>query len=473
MNANLLLIGLNHTIAPVEVRERLAFGAERLGTALTELCDLLAAEVCSCDDGAPEVVILSTCNRTEVYAWAGGEAEAIIRRYLAGRSGLAADVLAGYLYVRRCDDAAHHLLRVAAGLDSLVIGENEILGQVKDAFEAAHAAGTTGPVLSALFRFAAQAGKRVRSETDIGRLALSVATIVVEMAQAAFGPLADRTALLIGAGKMGSIAGQALVRAGLRCVLVANRTFDRAQQLAAKLGGRAVRFDALAENLAAADIVICSTGAPHLVLRAADVERALQLRSQPPATSHQPPASSFQPPVPSFQHPAPSLQLLVADLAVPRDADPAIAEIPGVRLADIDDLEAIVRANHPLAAAVRDAAEGIVQEELAGFRAWQSARCCVPVIQALRVRADAICQAEVEKTLRKLGDLSPRQQEMIAAMARAIANKLLHEPVVRLKEPPLGIPLEEYAELAETLFGLDCPPQPPSTDHGPRSTSGR
>jgi len=455
MNANLLLIGLNHTIAPVEVRERLAFGAERLGTALTELCDLLAAEVCSCDDGAPEVVILSTCNRTEVYAWAGGEAEAIIRRYLAGRSGLAADVLAGYLYVRRCDDAAHHLLRVAAGLDSLVIGENEILGQVKDAFEAAHAAGTTGPVLSALFRFAAQAGKRVRSETDIGRLALSVATIVVEMAQAAFGPLADRTALLIGAGKMGSIAGQALVRAGLRCVLVANRTFDRAQQLAAKLGGRAVRFDALAENLAAADIVICSTGAPHLVLRAADVERALERRHASPL-----PLSA-------------SPRLLVADLAVPRDADPAIAEIPGVRLADIDDLEAIVRANHPLAAAVRDAAEGIVQEELAGFRAWQSARCCVPVIQALRVRADAICQAEVEKTLRKLGDLSPRQQEMIAAMARAIANKLLHEPVVRLKEPPLGIPLEEYAELAETLFGLDCPPQPPSTDHGPRSTSGR
>ncbi len=455
MNANLLLIGLNHTIAPVEVRERLAFGAERLGTALTELCGLLAAEVCSCDDGAPEVVILSTCNRTEVYAWAGGEAEAIIRRYLAGRSGLAADVLAGYLYVRRCDDAAHHLLRVAAGLDSLVIGENEILGQVKDAFEAAHAAGTTGPVLSALFRFAAQAGKRVRSETDIGRLALSVATIVVEMARAAFGPLADRTALLIGAGKMGSIAGQALVRAGLRCVLVANRTFDRAQQLAAKLGGRAVRFDALAENLAAADIVICSTGAPHLVLRAADVERALERRHASPL-----PLSA-------------SPRLLVADLAVPRDADPAIAEIPGVRLADIDDLEAIVRANHPLAAAVRDAAEGIVQEELAGFRAWQSARCCVPVIQALRARADAICQAEVEKTLRKLGDLSPRQQEMIAAMARAIANKLLHEPVVRLKEPPLGIPLEEYAELAETLFGLDCPPQPPSTDHGPRSTSGR
>ncbi|MGC8782560.1 MAG: glutamyl-tRNA reductase, partial [Anaerolineae bacterium] len=377
--SNLFLLGLNHTIAPVEVRERLAFAAERLTTALTGLRGLLVADACACDDNPPEVVILSTCNRTEVYVWAAGDATGAVRRFLAERSGLDAEMLATYLYARCGDDAGHHLLRVAAGLDSLVIGENEILGQVKAAYEAAHAAGTTGPVLSALFRFAVQAGKRVRSETEIGRLALSVGTIVVEMAQDLFGSLADRTALLIGAGKMGSIAGQALVRAGLRCVLVANRTYDRAERLAAALGGRAVRFDALVENLAAADIVICSTGAPHLVLHADDVRRALQLRPQPPA---------------------PGPRLLIVDLAVPRDADPAIAAIPGVRLADIDDLEAIVRANHPLAVAVRRAAEEIVAVELAGFRAWLAARCCAPLIQALRARADAICQAEVEKTLR-------------------------------------------------------------------------
>ncbi len=436
--SDLLLLGLNHTLAPVEVRERLAFPAERLTVALRELAGRLAAEACTCEDAAAEVVILSTCNRTEIYAWAAGDAAGTVRRFLAERSGLDECTLAGYLYARCGDDAGRHLLRVAAGLDSLVVGENEILGQVKDACEAAHAAGTTGPVLSALFRYAAQAGKRVRSETDLGRAALSVGTIVVEMAQEMFGPLAARTALLIGAGKMGSIAGQALVRAGLRCVLVANRTFDRAQQLAARLGGRAVRFDALAENLAAADIVICSTAAPHLVLHADDVRRALAARLL---------TSSLQPPA-SGPH------LLIADLAVPRDVDPAVADIPGVRLADIDDLEVLVRAHHPLAAAVRDAAEAIVDQELAGFRAWLAARCCAPVIQALRARADTICQAEVEKTLRKLGDLSPRQREAIAAMARAIANKLLHEPIVNLKAPPDGHAPVALVKMAEDLFGL-------------------
>ncbi len=435
--SDLSLLGLNHTIAPVEVRERLAFAAERLTAALRELAGRLAVEACSCEDAAAEVVILSTCNRTEIYAWAAGDAAGTMRRFLAERSGLDEDTLGGYLYARCGDDAGRHLLRVAAGLDSLVVGENEILGQVKDAYEVAHAAGTTGPVLAALFRFAAQAGKRVRSETDIGRAALSVGTIVVEMAQELFGPLADRTALLIGAGKMGSIAGQALVRAGLRCVLVANRTFDRAQQLAARLGGRAVRFDALTENLAAADIVICSTAAPHLVLHAEDVRRALARRHSSP--------------LPLSASPC----LLIADLAVPRDVDPAVADIPGVRLADIDDLDALVRAHHPLAVAVRDAAEAIVDEELAGFRAWLAARCCAPVIQALRARADAICQAEVEKTLRKLGDLSPRQREAIAAMARAIANKLLHEPIVNLKAPQDGQMAAAYVDWVARLFGLD------------------
>jgi len=453
--SNLCVVGVNHQMAPVEVRERLALGPERLRVALTSLQTELAGGAgngarpsgsgarssgsgCRCEDAAPEVAILSTCNRTEVYAWAGADAESIIRRRLVERGGLepqasAAGLPGAILYARCGEEAACHLLRVAAGLDSLVIGENEILGQVKSAFELAHAAGTTGPMLSALFRYAVQAGKRVRSETEIGRAALSVATIVVEMAQETFGSLAERTALLIGAGKMSSITGQALVRAGLRCVLVANRTFDRAQRLAASLGGRAVRFDALAENLAAADIVICSTGAPHLVLHADEVRRVL------PACD------------PGVETP----RLLVVDLAVPRDADPAIATIPGVRLADIDDLEALVQANHPLAVAVRQAAEEIVREELNGYRAWQDARCCVPVIQALRERAELICEAEVARTLRRMGELSPQQQAAVGAMARAIANKLLHEPIVNLKEPPDGTAPDDYAELTGRLFGLN------------------
>lgn len=482
----LCCVGVNHEMAPVEVRERLAFGPERLPAALAALQAVLAPDGDSrgaptdggahagagahigaplqtrdgesgAHAGAPphtpgadtaiqagtaEVVILSTCNRTEVYAWSGDgecseaaqQAGVAIRGYLAERGGLDPAAARDSLYTHLGDAAARHLLRVAAGLDSLVIGENEILGQVKAAFALAHMAGSTGPMLSALFRTAVQAGKRVRNETEIGRAALSVATIVVEMAHDAFGSLTDRTALLIGAGKMSSIAGQAMVHAGLRCILVANRTFDRAQRLAACLGGHAVHFDALAENLARADIVICSTGAPHLVLHADDVRRALPERS----------AGDKQ-----------DVRLLVVDLAVPRDADPAVAAIPGVRLADIDDLETLVEANHPLAVNVRQAAEDIVAEELSAFRAWQDARCCVPLIQALRERADAICQAEVARTLPRLGELSPQQQAAVAAMARAIANKLLHDPIVNLKEPPDGASPDEYAELTGRLFGLN------------------
>jgi len=441
---HILVVGVNHKIAPIEVRERLAFGPERKSAAMRRLAAALEPGArCEVSAAPPEVVILSTCNRTELYACAedAAHAEVAVRRFLAdyaaeqGARPSAVD-LDRSLYAYHGADAAQHLLRVAAGLDSLMIGENEILGQVCDAYEAAHDAGTTGPILSALFRHAVQAGKRVRTETEIGRAALSVATIVVELAEETFGPLADRTALLIGAGKMSSITGQALVKAGLRCVLVANRTHERAQQLAQSLGGHAVRFDALAENLAAADIVICSTGAPHLVLHIEDVAAALAARSSP-----QLPASSFQ--------------LLVVDLAVPRDADPAIAGLPGVQLTDLDDFDALVQANHPLVAAVRQAAETLVHEELTAFQAWYDARRSAPVIQALRARAEAICQAELERTLRRLGEITPEQRQTVEAMGRAIVNKLLHEPTIHLKEPPPGVSRADYVSLTNSLFGLN------------------
>jgi glutamyl-tRNA reductase len=431
----LLVIGVNHKIAPVEVRERLAFGPERIPAALRQLVALIEAK-CTCDARAVrqvqgEAVILSTCNRTEIYVCAADPAcaDAAVRHFLSGYGQLSLRTLNAVLYSYSGRQAAQHLMRVAAGLDSLVIGENEILGQVKDAYQLAHAAATTGPILSALFRYAVGAGKRVRNETDIGRAALSVATIVVEMAAETFGSLGDRTALLIGAGKMSTLTARALVQAGLRCVLVANRTYERAQKLAGSLGGRAVRFDALPENLIQTDIVICSTGAPHIVLHLEDVRVALAAR--------------------------PGRPLLVVDLAVPRDADPAIGELPGVQLADIDDLESLVQAHHPLAAAVRQAAEALVRDELDNFRAWYHARLSVPVIRALQARADGICQAELERTLRRLGDLTPQQQRAIEAMLHAIVGKLLHEPIVHLKDPPPGVSHAEYADLAQTLFGLN------------------
>jgi glutamyl-tRNA reductase len=211
--------------------------------------------------------------------------------------------------------------------------------------------------------------------------------------------------------------------------LVANRTYERAQKLAKNLGGRAVHFDALPQNLVEADIVICSTGAPHTVLHLAEVQQAMAVR--------------------------PERSLLVVDLAVPRDADPAIGQLQGVRLTDIDDLEALVQANHPLAVAVRQAAESIVAEELADFKAWGEARLSVPVIRALRARAEAIRQAELERTLRRLDDLTPQQQRAIEAMGQAIVNKLLHEPIVHIKNPPPGVSRAEYTNLAQTLFALN------------------
>lgn len=442
---DILVVGANHKIATVEVRERLAFSPEQTLTALRQIVAPPQETNYSNDpdEAQSEAIILSTCNRTEVYVCAGHSSSnaekglppanasgaEMVRQFLSRYSQLPLEALDRTLYVYRGLEAAHHLLRVAAGLDSLVIGENEILGQVKDAYEIAHAAGTTGPMLSALFRYAVQAGKRVHTETDIGRAALSTATIVVELAEEMFGPLVDRTALLLGAGKMSSMTARALVKAGLHCILVANRTYERAQKLAKNLGGRAVHFDVLPQSLVEADIVICSTGAPHTVLHVADVQAAIAARVE--------------------------RLLLVVDLAVPRDADPEIGQLPGVRLTDIDDLEVLVQANHPLMMAVRQAAEAIVAEELADFKAWGEARLSVPLIRALRARADAICQAELRRTLPRLGDLSPQQQRAIEAMGQAIVNKLLHEPIVHLKNPPSGISRADYADLAQTLFALN------------------
>ncbi len=427
-----IVVGVNHKLAPVEVRERLAFSPERIPAALHKLAARVKT-ACPYDASSPqdELVILSTCNRTEIYVCApeAARAQIAVRGFLRDCGQLSLDALNAVLYAYCGDEAAHHVMRVAAGLDSLVIGENEILGQVKDTYQIAQAAGTTGPILSALFRYAVRAGKRVRNETDIGRAALSVATIVVELAEEAFGPLADRTALLIGAGKMSTLTARALVQAGLHCVLVANRTYERAQKLAQSLGGQAVHFDALTENLIQADIVICSTGAPHLVLHTEHVRAAMAVRPHRP--------------------------LLVADLAVPRDADPAIGELPGIRLADVDDLETLVQTHHPLAVAVREEAEAIVWDELSNFKEWYSARLSVPLIRALRARGDAICQAELERTLRRAGDLTPQQRCAIEAMGQAIVGKLLHEPIVRLKNPPPGVSPAEYLDLTQALFGLN------------------
>jgi len=420
---SILIIGLNHKVAPIEVRERLAFGPERVPVALKEIMDDETT-------GINEVVLLSTCNRTEVYICTcdPSSGENRLREFLADHAKLPVQDLGQMLYVRQGVEAVEHLMQVSTGLDSLVLGENEILGQVRSAVEIAQAAGATGPILSALFRYALQAGKRARAETEIGRGDISVASVVVELAEQIFGPLASRTALLIGAGKISAITARALVRAGLRCVMVANRTYERAVKLARNLKGIAVHFDDLDESLAQADIVICSTGAPHIVLHPDAVVKAQKIRHGRP--------------------------LLVADLAVPRDADPAIASIPGVQLANIDDLDVVVKTGHPVTKSVCQEVEAIIRQEVDDFRQWFNARRCVPVIQALHQRAESIYQAEVEHTLRRLGPLTPDKEKLVQAMGKAIANKLLHQPTVRLRELSRDEKSSTYLKLVQELYDI-------------------
>jgi glutamyl-tRNA reductase len=417
------VIGVNYRAAPVAVRERLAFGPEQAPSTLQALQEV--------EGGIEEAAILSTCNRSEVYIAASCPESAgqQLAAFLAVRAGLPVERLQPYLYIYSGEQAAHHLMRVAAGLDSLVTGENEILGQVKTAAELALQAGTSGPILSALFRYAIRGGKRARTETNINRTGLSVASVVVELASEMFGSLEQRTALLIGAGKISSLTARALLKAGLRCILVANRTYERALKLAETLQGEAVHFDALDESLERADIVICSTGAPHIVLHEQVIRSAIRKREGRP--------------------------MLVADLAVPRDADPGIARLPGVHLADIDSLDALVQVHHPLAAPVRASVESILLEELQDFLAWRECHRCSPVIRALREKASAICHEQVQLTLNKMSDLSPDQQRLVAALGESLVSKLLHDPLTSLRQPPGGFSTGECAEMVRALFELE------------------
>ncbi len=443
---SLLLIGVNHHTTPLEIRERLAWWDERLPGVLASLLERLAqaAPDCGCSQpsGHPEAVILSTCNRTELYLAVPdtclGRQAAL--DFLAFQAGLEPSVLAPLTYSFCGIDAVQHLCTVAAGLDSLVKGEHEVLGQVKHAAQIAHEQHTSGPLLSALFRYAIQAGKRVRTETEIGSLGRSVANVVVDLAQEMFGSLERRTALLVGAGKFSAITARALVKSGLHCVLIANRSFDRALNLAHSLGAaraEAVHFDALPASLAQADIVVCSTGAPHIVLHANQVAQAMQSR--------------------------PERQLLVADLAVPRDADPAISGLPGVTLTHLDGLERVAQERFPVAAATLEAAEAIIAEETGDYWAWYEARRSAPLIQALRRKADAICATEVSHTLRRLdGRLNPVEQQAVEAMAQAIVKKLLHDPISALKEAG-GSQNDDVLAWIEELYGLQVPEPTGST----------
>jgi glutamyl-tRNA reductase len=406
----------------VEVRERLAFGRAEAPAVLTRL---RAA-------GIEEVALLSTCNRTELYlslpdALLG---EAAARALLAERCPESA----GHLYAHRDREAARHLFRVAAGLDSMVLGEPQIQGQVKEAYEAARGVAdgggrVVGPVLNRLFQLALGVGGRVRSETEVGIGAASISSAAVELAKKIFGSLHGRRALVLGAGEMSEVTLECLRSEGVRSCVVANRSYESAHELAARCGGRAVRWQDLGHELRDADIVICSTAAPHHVLTREQVRAAL-------------PEGAPRP-------------LCIIDIAIPRDVEPAVGDEPNVFLYNIDDLQQIVDVNLGRRRTELPKAEDLVSGAVEDFWGWYAGLAVVPTIRALRDRGEAVRRDEVDKALRRLPGLDDRDREVVEALTRSLVNKLLHAPTVRLREAAGNGRGLSVLDSVRYLFALD------------------
>jgi glutamyl-tRNA reductase len=415
----LVMLGTSHRRAGLDVRERF------------HLVPAAAAALAARLTGAgAEAVVLSTCNRTEIYLAGNPAGLETARAALVERSGLSRAELDAVLDERRDAEAALHLFRVAAGLDSLLPGEAQILGQVREAYELAHRSGATGRVLNRLCEHALHAGKRVRAETGVGTTSAAVPAAAARLAREVVGDLEGTRVLVIGAGKMGSLAAESFLALGADRVFVANHRIERAEELARRFSGEAVAFEQIQDELARADVVLSSTRCPQVILHAADVERALARRDGRP--------------------------LLLVDIAVPRDLDPAIADLDGCLLFDLDALGTVALD----AAARRDedmrAAESIVVDESAAFAEWLRALDVVPIVAALRRRGEEIRARELERLEPRLRELSPRERASVEMLTAQIVNKLLHEPTVRVKEGTAPV----YAEALEHLFALDPDERP-------------
>jgi glutamyl-tRNA reductase len=425
---SLVVVGLNHRTVPVALLERVAIAPEALPKALQTL---------SRAEHLAEVVLLSTCNRTEIYAHATLFHPAMqdVREFLTDTSGIDPDEFSDLLYTYHDDAAVAHLFGVAAGLDSMIIGEGEILGQVREAWNAAEREGTSGPMLSRTFRHAIEVGKRARTETAIGRHAVSVSSAAVALATTRLGSLDDRRVLVLGAGSMGEGMALALAGAGVQEIVVANRTAARAEELAARVGGRAIALDEVPDALVACDVLLASTGAQELLIERSFIEAVMVSRS--------------------------GRALLVVDIGVPRNIDPGAGEVFGVTLLDIDDLRAFgeqsLEQRRQEIGHVRD----IIGVELDRHRLERSAREVVPVVTALRAQAEDVRVAELLRFRSKLEALDAEQQAAVDALTRGIVNKLLHEPTVRIKDAAGSARGELYADALLELFGL---PEPDTDD---------
>jgi glutamyl-tRNA reductase len=422
----LAVVGVSHQTAPVEVRERFAFLEDEIPEALRSI---------RAQCGVQEAVLLSTCNRTELYLYPVLDAEVLqqAERILAEKAGHLSRPASAYLYRLREMDAVTHLFRVASGLDSLVTGEAEIQGQVKDAYHKAAGVEATPPlagqVLNRLFQSALAVGGRVRAETPLGEGAASVASVAVELARKIFGSLADRRVLVIGAGNTAERVVEALRREGARDVTVVNRTYERAVDLAERLNARALGLNDLTGVLRNVDIVLTSTAAPHAVLRRVNLREAFP--SGPP-------------------HP-----LLIVDIAIPRDVDPEIGDEPNVFLYNVDDLRRIVDDALERRQEAVALADEIVSEQAHEFATWHASLEVVPVIRALRDRAEEIKDAELQRLLSRLA-LSGDSREAVAEFAQRLVNKLLHSPTVKLRQGAASGRAAELVDALRYLHDLDA-----------------
>ena len=419
---NIIVVGLSHKTAAVEIREKVAFAPTQMEKPLHALIAL---------PDITEAVIVSTCNRVEIYATtrdiAGGMAR--LKRFLADYHNISLETLEPHLYSYHGEAATRHVFRVASSLDSMVVGEPQILGQIKTSYGYAAEYKSSGIILNRFLHKAFSVAKRVRTETRIASSAVSVAFAAVELAKKIFGDLSDKTVLLIGAGEMCELAAKHFINTGVRGVMVTNRTFERAVKLAEEFDGKAVNYEDLFDHLHKADIILSSTGAPHFIIKPKDVDEAIRRRKMKP--------------------------MFFIDIAVPRDIDPKVNDVENVYLYTVDDLNGVVATNLEQRNKEAEKAEAIVEQEIGQFFKWLSSLEVTPTIVALRSRFDEIRRAELAKTLANWKDLPPDGEKRLEALTSAIMNKLLHQPTNVLKRGEQGNRNDLYVDALRNLFDLE------------------
>lgn len=417
---NILVVGLNHRTADVDVREKLAFNGPKLEEGLLRIKELPAIE---------EAIILSTCNRVEIYADVKGHEDAseTLTTFLSEFHNLDRTALKKSLYFLKGEDAVRHIFRVSASLDSMVVGEPQILGQMKDAFDFALQKKTTGMLLNRLMKKAISVAKRIRTETKIAENAVSISFAAVELARKIFTDLSEKSFMLLGAGDMAELAARHMMNFNVREVIVVNRTFERGCELANEFNGRAVRFEDFLKEMVHADIIICSTNAPAYVLRREDMQRVMKDRRNKP--------------------------VFIIDISVPRNIDPEINNIDNVYLYDVDDLQGVVEENIMERKKEAEMAEAIIHEEIAAFQKWILSLDSIPTVVALRNKAEEIKKDELDRLMNKFPELGEKERKAIEYMASAIVNKLIHPPTIAIKEDSED--REELIAVIKKLYWLN------------------